>query len=315
MLTRFFSLALLLPISVAAVADESDDLFSTIRNGSVFQSESSNSASGVPERITSGEQLRDMLQTAGFTAKLENSRQVTTEKVLDPWTLPVLVEISDDETQVSILLGLNVIDDVDRQLPADRLLKLMAASSQYAPAMFVYSSDRERTELRLTMKNQDLSGQFLRDEINRLAVIARDTSETWSLPKPAVDDTPEVAKPNTETPTQASAAAPAATPPATAQSAAPESAPPTLTGRWSAARSDKEAFAIEFLADSRFNLVYVNNGTQTKSSGSFSVTQSNLALTGSDGIKLQGTFATISPTRFRFEPSGSDALEFQKAAN
>ena len=81
----------------------------------------------------------------------------------------------------------------------------------------------------------------------------------------------------------------------------------------SAAKSSTEAFGIEFKADGTFNLVYIKSSNQTKSSGSFTIASEKLTLTGTDGLKLEGTVALKSAGEFSFKPASGDALNFIKA--
>ena len=222
---------------------------------------------------------------------------MTTQKELSPWTFPVLLVLSEDETTINVILGLTTIKDVDKELTAATLLKMMTASQKNAPMMFSYNAGRERTELSRMLPNRNLDGQSVRDEINRMAIIARDNSSIWaseSQLKPTEDskETP------TETPT---------TPQTTQLSKE------TLTGKWSAAKSATEAFGVEFKADGTFNLVYIKASNQTKSSGSFAIAAGKLTLTGSDGLKLEGSVELKSASEFSFKPANGDALNFIKA--
>ena len=276
---------------------QDDDLFSDVRASSVFDSSaaanSNSSSSGArsAKRITSTENLRELLKSAGFEAKVASSRAVTTEKKLDSWTFPVMLEIAEDETQIRIVLGLSTINDVAKELPAETLLKMMAVSQKNAPVLFTYDVDRKRTELLLVAKNQGLNGTMLRDEINRLAVMAKSSSDLWNLKK----DDASVAAPKTESN------------PASADSTT------GLAGKWSAARSAAEAFAVEFTAAGTFNLVYINSGKQTRSTGKFTVADGSLSLVGKDGSKLAGKLTIASETEFRLELQNSKALVFRKA--
>jgi hypothetical protein len=279
----------------ASFAD-GDDLFSDVRTNSVFDSDSSgNTNSGTtttsPKRITRPEEVREMLKSAGFEAKVASSQTVTTEKKLAPWTFPVMVILSEDETSLTIVLGLNTIKDVSQELSAKTLLKMMIASQENAPALFAYHAKRERTELSMVMKNRRLTGQLLRDAVNRLAILAKSTDKIWAL--------------NTEKPAPAD--------PKTGNKQRTPTTAATLVGKWSAARSATEAFAVEFTANGTFNLVYINNGKQTKSTGKFTVTAGSLSLVGDDGLKLEGKLTRDSDTQFSLAVRNSRALVFKKA--
>jgi len=286
--------AILLALGATSFAQD-DELFSNIRQSSVFDAtQDGTSDSGTrsvsSKRITSSEEVRDMLKSAGLEAKVASSRTATTEKELAPWTFPVMVILAEDETTLTVVMGLTSIKDVAKELPAKTLLGMMDASQKNAPHLFAYHSTRERTELSLVIKNQNLTGQLLRDKINRMAVLAKSTDQIWArkLETPAKTDTPP----------------------------SPKTQPTTTSfvGKWSASRSATEAFAVEFTADGRFNLVHVKDGNQSKSSGTFTARDSSLSLVGNDGIRLEGKLTVDSKTQFRFQIQNSPELTFRKAS-
>lgn len=288
--------ALLVTVSSVSFADD-DDLFSDFSARSVFSEPTdSKSASGIPERATSGEDLRELLKAAGFEAKAAGSRVATAEKKLEPWTFPILAVLSEDESTVSIVLGLATVKDVSKELTTAKLLKMMETSQNNAPTMFVYNSDRKRTEAAKTMQNLNLTSQRLRDTINQMAILAKANSEMWA----------NAEQTSTSTPDANSATTPTATAPTSVSTT-------TLQGKWTASRSDKEAFGIEFKSDRTFSLVYINNGQQSKSAGQFTMTSDSLSLTGNDGLKLAGKISMTSATEFKFEPANMAALVFTKA--
>ena len=280
----------------SATFADGDDLFSDVRTNSVFDSPSpGNTDFGAnttsPKRITRPEEVRDMLKLVGFEAKVASSRAVTTKKELAPWTFPVMVILSEDETSLTVVLGLNTIKNVSRELSAKTLLEMMTASHENAPALFAYHAKRERTELSMVMKNRGLTGQLLRDAVNRLAILAKSTDKIWALQT----EKPGQAKPKPENKQR------------------PTTSAATLVGKWSAARSATEAFAVEFTANGSFNLVYINNGKQTKSTGKFTVKAGSLSLVGNDGLKLEGKVTLNSDTQFSLAVKDSRALVFKKA--
>jgi len=280
-----------------ALAD-GDDLFSSVRTKTVFESSTGPASATNPtnllaKRITEAAELRELLKSAGFDAKVAGSRSATAQKDLDPWEFPVLAAISEDEDHITIMLGLQTVED-STQLSADTLLKMMHANQQEAPAVFGYSKTRKRTELYCVLRNNGVTGRILRDEINRMATVAKRHEAVWN---------------HSEAPSTAQQPAPT-TPPAEKTLVANTT---SLVGKWSAARSATEAFAIAFSADGQFNLVFVNNGKQTKSSGSFAIASGVLTMTGTDGMKLSGTIQMTSATTFTFTPDKAKALAFTKA--
>lgn len=278
----------------APAADE--DLFSEVKPATAFSSGDPQSPGDTRSTLTTAEEVREMLKKAGFEAKIAGSLAASTEKQIDRWTIPVLVSVSEDENWLQIALGLKVIEDPAKQLSATDLLALMKASQDHAPACFCFRPDRKRTEVALTLRNQNLSPALLRSEINRLAIAAKNTSSLWA-------DEPQTV---TKTPTQKPSKSPTS----------PEinSPPPgtSLTGQWVASRSATEAFAIEFQPGQKFKLVYINAGQQTKSNGSFSLANSSLILTAQN-LKLEGSLSVKSATTFEFTPRNQSALVFSKA--
>jgi hypothetical protein len=91
-------------------------------------------------------------------------------------------------------------------------------------------------------------------------------------------------------------------------------ATPSLIGKWSAARSDKEAFAMALNADSSFVLVHVKDGKQTRSTGKFTLSGSQLVLTITAGSKLTASISGATANSFDFTPASGIKLSFKKAS-
>lgn len=212
------------------LADE-NDLFSEVRAVSVYDSATAENGttSTKAKRITNAADLTQLLSAAGFEAAQEGARVVTTKKSLDTAEFAVRVAISEDEFHLVVSIGLT--DMPNRQvMSADELLNLMEASLTHAPAQFVYSSQRNRLELLVVLKNQGATGQSLRDEINRLALLARDTEDLWKKDSAAgaASPTTTASSVTTDAPAASDAKASAAAPEASAPSTAtpPTAAPP-----------------------------------------------------------------------------------------
>ena len=75
----------------------------------------------------------------------------------------------------------------------------------------------------------------------------------------------------------------------------------SLVGKWSAAPSEKDAFAIQLDAAGKFVLVHVNQGKQTKSSGKYTFTNQQLTLAGDDGTQISGTVTSSTAQDFTFK--------------
>lgn len=285
-------------LATVGLADE-NDLFSGVRAGSVFVDDAAQPAAAPISRVNSTEQIREMLTAAGLDSKVAGARVVLTKKTLDDWAFNVLVTISEDEMTIGLTMPLSTLKD-DSKLTSDQLLKLLEANQKHAPSVFTFSAERKRTELFRTLPNEAITGQKLRDEINRLAVLAKGTVDLWKMP--GGDDKPADAK--AIAPAQAGGK----------QVAAESTTAASLVGAWSAAKSKTEAIAIRFAADNKFQLVYVKSGKQSKSNGKFTVTGENLSLVGDDGVRLEGKLVIASATAFTFTPSAAiGPLQFKKA--
>lgn len=292
---------LLASLVSVGLADE-NDLFSEVRTDSVYVDDTAPGTTQRVTRISSAEQLRQMLSDAGLDSKVAGTRVVLAKKVLDDWAFNVLVTISADEMNIGLTLPLSTLKD-DAQPTSAQLLKLLEANQTHAPSVFTFSTQRKRTELFRVLPNESMTGQKLRDEINKLAVLAKATTDLWKMPGD------EAKAADTETPSPATAA-PSTSVPATSASTA------ALIGAWSAAKSKTEAIAIRFDAAGKFQLVYVKSGKQAKSNGKFSITGENLSLIGDDGTRLEGKLVVASANNFTFTPSAAiGKLEFQKATN
>lgn len=294
MFRHVFVLLTALIVSVSSVmADERDDLFSDFASSSVFAKavDDSNDADS-NRRILTGEALRDMLKKSGFDAKVVTARSASARKELEAWAFPVLAEISENEQQVKLILGLAAIKDTKKELPVGKLLSLMNASNDHA-AMLAYNTERQRIEIACWLSNRGLTADTVRSEINRLALAAKKTAPIWNDGSTKAEGT-STAK---ETPPDSKTTSPT----------------PTLTGQWTATRSATEAFAIEFLAESKFNLVYIRDASTTKSSGTFTLANGRLQLKGANNFQLEGKLTTKSKTTFTFEPQGVKPLTFTQA--
>lgn len=252
---------------------------------------------------TGASALAAAMKEAGFEPKQLSEQVVQTKVQLDRWSFPVLVTSDPKKQEVIVVLLLSVVKD-EKQLPASKLLELLDASREHSPAYFAYSSKRKRIELYRTLDDVSPSSETLKTEINRLAQIAKGTETLWNLV------TTTVQKPVTPP------AANAAPGPAT-QAPVTQTPSMSLAGKWSAARSEKEAFALLLTAAGKYTLVHVRQGKQTKSTGTYSLAGGRLTLAGSDGTKIAGTVSAPTQQQFVFTPQASNAkaapLTFKRA--
>lgn len=258
-------------------------------------------ASPPSARLSGGPALAEIVGQTGLDAKIVGENVVSTKVQHESWSFPALVTTSEDRDQVVLILLLSVVQD-EQQLPAGKLLELMNANRDQAPAFFAFSSKRKRIELYRTLENNGLTADQIRREIGRLAEIAVQTQPLWKFDKESAKPAP---RPQQASPPQA-AAAPTAKPAATASA---------FVGRWAASRSKTEAFAMQLKSDGTFVLVHVNQGKQTRSTGKFTVSGQQLTLASDDGSKLAGSVQNMNGQEFQFQPLGgkSGSLTFKKA--
>jgi uncharacterized protein (TIGR03066 family) len=162
----------------------------------------------------------------------------------------------------------------------------------------------------------------LRDELDRLAEIAKKTEKMWNLGQMVAEvegkkvETEIRQRPKLSTNNVTVTITPAnPEPKAPAKSATPA---PNLLGAWSSALSQQDAFALLFKADGTFALVHVKNGKKTQTTGKSSLAGNLLTLTSTDGTRLAGTITMKSATEFEFRseksPNNARPLTFKKAS-
>ena len=324
------------------------DLYSDVQTGSVFTAVESPKTADTTEtpriarRITSLEQLAQLVRDASFESRTAEGRSVTTSKTLEPWLFPLTVTLSDDEQTLQICVALGTVTD-KQKIDTGKLLSLLEANKVQTSARFGFNTARSRTELLGQIRNDGVTAELLRDEINRLTSIAKESESLWQIEsartQPRTDSAttvpdaavrleaiPQAVAPSnsvtsaaagdagttlpagTTTPTStatnpASPAVTSAGSPSTTNTTALQSS--AFTGRWSASRASNEVFAILFDANGSFVLVSIKDGKQAKSSGKFIVVGSQLTLEGTDGVRLSGTVEMKSATEFSFQPTST----------
>jgi hypothetical protein len=305
----------------AARPAAADDLFSSIPIDSVFTPPSpdtkttparSDEKAERIQRVLNITQLTDILRDAGLEPEAEEAA-VLVKLQQSRWTFPIVLGLDEQREQIVMLVRLADFTGKPA-LSSDRLLALLSASRELRPAFFSYSDKNKRIELMMSLNNDSISPRLMREELRRLAQMAENTATLWEVAAannvatapaaPATGGKPagQNITINTNS-TKQNAAAPAAT-----------SAASSLLGKWSAARTEKEAFAIQLNADNTFVLVYVKDGKQSRSSGQFTLAGGQLTLSGSDGTKFSGSVSGITAKTFEFTPPSSAKLTFQKAA-
>jgi hypothetical protein len=328
----FFAVGLQLVASNVFAVQEEDSLFSSVDATAAFDSDDDEEKNGPASSVTNRERrlistndLIRTLQEGNFEASAIGTRAVATKKQIASWQFPVLVTLSENERDVTIVLGLRRVSDLQK-VPAARLLQLLETNEKSGGTSYAFNRERNRLELFSLLENSGISGQTLRDEINRLAILARDTESLWNLEEAAGgaaenSSAPETAgatkiveSQNTQIQTKPVQPTSPATPEVPVTVAVPAT---SLHGKWSSSRSTTDAFAILLNADNTFVLVSVTGAKQAKSTGKFTFLSNQLTLEGSDGSRLGGTISLVSDSEFRFEPQSaggkSTVLTFRKA--
>jgi len=278
--------------SVAGAAER--DLFSNVRADSVFVPSNGAAAASPAQkatdsRISDGARLAQLLEVAGLNATRDGSRAVVSKTTVAGRAVPVQATISEDQNNVSIALLLSVAGSSE-SVTTEKLLAMLEANRKHAPVSFAYQADQKRFEIGQTLLNRNIGSNELRRAVDQLVQVAGETKSLWQIEAPAANN-------------------------ASSDQAERNASTPSLVGKWSAARSKTEAFAVQFNGDNTFVLVYVNGGRQTRSNGKYSVSSSKLTLEGKDGFRLAGSINSPSNSEFRFVPenSTSTGLTFKRA--
>jgi len=314
-------LAALVCADSSARSAVADDLFSSIPIDTVFTPPSVDSKTTPArsdekaeriQRVLNITQLTDILRDAGLEPEADEAT-VLVKLQQSRWTFPIVLGLDEQREQIVILVRLADFTGKPA-LSSERLLALLGASRELRPAFFSYSEKNKRVELMMSLENDSISPRMLREELRRLAQMAENTAGLWEVS--SVNNV--AAAPGASTaggkPAGQNITINTNSTKQNAAPATPATAASSLLGKWSAARSEKEAFAIQLNADNTFVLVYVKDGKQSRSSGQFTLSGGQLTLTGSDGAKFTGSVSSVTAKSFDFTPPSTTKLTFQKAA-
>jgi hypothetical protein len=298
-----------------------DELFSRVPIDSVFSTPSNSQTpnSDSPpafdrgRKILNVEQLADMLRDTGLAPESDGEKLVTVKLQHARWTFSIILGTAEDRDELFFVMLLSELDA--KQMSSEKLLALLAANREHQPAVFSFSDKRKRIELSRVIDNIEITPRVLRAEMQNLAAIAESTASMWELGNvdgSAIAQTPAAAPQATAQPPKSVAAAlspPSQSPTQTVSSSG-------LMGKWSAARSAKEAFAMLLSTDGSFVLVYVKDGKQSRSTGKFTLQGSQLTLDSGSGTKIVGSVSNLSQKSFEFTPQNQGGLKltFQKAS-
>jgi uncharacterized protein (TIGR03066 family) len=306
-MSKMLTKTLFLTVSLAAAGlfaptMRADELFSRESTGSVFrESNRIDATQGRPQAVEQGRkigsaaQLSDILRDSGLEPEAEGERIVNVKLQHAKWTFPIAMGINEAGDQIRLAMTLSQFE-AGKQPTSNQLLALLGANREHQPAFFSFSEKRRQIELFLSISNEQVTARLLREELRRAATIAESTASLWDInSSPPVAKTPTIAKP-----------------------AQPQTAPATssgLIGKWSAARSNTQAFALQFKADGSFMLVSVINGKQTKANGKFNLNATQLTLTTDKGTSTAAV-TNISANSFEFTPPGKAGakLTFKRAS-
>jgi uncharacterized protein (TIGR03066 family) len=310
-MTKSLTKSLVFALSMAALGSflglecRADELFSRVSTSSVFGESNSTVASGRPEipergkRLGNAAQLADMLRDSGLEPAADGERVVSVKLQHGKWTFPISMGISEAGDQIRLAMTLSQFE-AGKQPTSSQLLALLGANREHQPAFFSFSEKRRQIELFLSIPNEQVTPRLLREELRRAASIAESTASLWEISTlPAATTTAPTTKVANTTATQAQVAPVAGN---------------GLVGKWSAARSSTQAFAMQFKSDGTFILVSVINGKQNKANGKFTVAANQLTLTTDSGTST-ANIGNLTANSFEFTPPGKAAakLTFKKA--
>lgn len=256
-------------------------------------------------------QIADLLGTAGFEPQKDGEYIVVARVAFDKWKFPVAITLSGDGERVHMSM---MLARYDQKMPtADKMLALLASNRTHAPAFFSYSDDRKQMELLSSVPNDRPTLEAIKAELERMGTIAGKTITLWepNLPPGAV--TNGQVPNNTQAPNNGQIANNSTVAPTNPQPSGQTG--PVLTGKWAAARSQTEAFALLLNQDSTFTLVYVNNGKQSRSTGRFTLDNNQLSLNADTGARIAGNFSMTTENTFELIPGTNPAskLTFNRA--
>ena len=256
----------------------------------------------------------ELLEEAGLTATIDGENAATLQLKHNRFTFPIAISLDADREKVRLQMQLT---DLNGQpaLASERLLGLLATNLDFQPMFFSFSDKRKRIELVSGVANVQTSAESLRDELSKMAAIAESTANLWETNAAgAAPAAPAISAPGIDKANQPVVNNQAA--PAQAPAQTPASGASNFVGKWSASRSQTEAFAMQLNNDGSFVLVFVKDGKQSKSSGKFTLGGNQLVLTTSDGGKFTGQVANLTAKSFEFTPVGgkSSKLTFQRAS-
>jgi len=315
-------LAALAAMSIPATTYAADSPHSRASIGSIFTEVPGQgggaSPAGRPEADPSAKPINlarvvELFVEAGLEAAIDGENTASLKLQHSRWTFPVVISMDQDREKVRLEMLLTELEG-QPALAGERLLGLLGSNLEIQPAFFSFSDKRKRIELIGSLPNSLVTAESLREELSRLAGISERTASLWEVAGASTAPTagpaagPVAATPNNlavSPPTQAPTQAPAQT-----------SGNSNVVGKWSASRSQTEAFAMQLSADGSFVLVFVKDGKQSRSTGKFTLGGNLLSLTTTDGGKFTGQLANITARSFEFTPQGGKAtkLTFQKAS-
>jgi uncharacterized protein (TIGR03066 family) len=254
----------------------------------------------------------ELLDEAGLDATIEGENAASLKLQHSRWSFPVAISLDADREKVRLEM---VLTELEGQAApsSERMLGLLSSNMDFQPMFFSFDGKKKRLELVSGVANGQVSGESLRDELNKMAAIAESTTSLWETNAAGVASAaPAISAPSTQ-PVVNNQAAPSQL---NAQTQTQTAGASNFVGKWSAARSRTEAFAMQLNNDGSFVLVFVKDGKQSKSNGKFTLGGNQLTLTTSDGGKFTGQVGNMSAKSFEFTPAGGKAskLTFQRAS-
>jgi hypothetical protein len=267
-------------------AGAADELFSDVKARSVFaadkSTEAAEDAAPVPSQgrwVLSATSLAELLKGEGYTTRLVDDNSVATEVRLDAQQYPVIISIFAKEDRLRLSLQLRELADAGT-LSSDYWLTVMSRNSTAMNGQFAFNKSTECLELVHFLNNQRVTGASLVTKLQTLAQTANESVSDWNprSPRSAVGGKPSLAESD-------KSGVPAVDPAVRT--------PLNLVGQWTAVGANQAQFAIQFGSDKKFVLAVVSGKQSSKSTGNFTLKDTQITLQATDGTTLTGTITDM----------------------
>ncbi len=125
-------------------------------------------------------QLFALLQGLGLDSQKTSDTLFRTSVRHDHWTLPVHFSLSRSGERIWIYAFLGEIKDPEKA-PAGRLIQLLGAHDEIAPAHFYLTDGGKRLHIGIAADNRAVTPPTLRNELEQLCAAVSATADRWDV--------------------------------------------------------------------------------------------------------------------------------------